>query len=126
MAQFLSPVLEERLRAWPIKGKESKGRPNDFMQWMLDASRTEPCSLERQSQLLLDIATDAAFATNVSLTHISFDLATFPEYIEILRSEFAEVMASPEEITRSSLARMAKLDSVVKESHRMSPQAVGV
>ncbi|KAL8726326.1 MAG: hypothetical protein Q9181_006094 [Wetmoreana brouardii] len=125
MTQLLRPVLEERLRLWPAEPKgEAKGRPNDFMQWMLDTTQTQPCSLERQCQLLLDIATDAAFATNVSLTHISFDLATHPEYVQPLREEFADIIARPGEITRASMARMAKLDSVMKESHRMNPQAV--
>ena len=125
MARLLTPVLEERLRTWPIGVEKSTGRPNDFMQWMLDASQSQLCSLERQCQILLDMTSDAAFATNVQLTQISFDLATHPEYIETLRDEFEEVLARPQEMTRSSLGRMAKLDSVLKETHRTSPQAFG-
>lgn len=126
MAQFLQPVLENRLQAWPTEQKEkASGRPSDFMQWMLDASQTQPCTLERQCQLLLDIATDAAFATNLSLTHISFDLATHPEYIQPLREEFGDMIERPQDITRATMASLGKLDSILKESHRMSPQAVG-
>lgn len=82
MIHFLEPVLKKQLQT-SSSGQEEKpsGRPSDFMQWMLDASQTGPCTLQRQCQLLLDIATDASFATSLSLTHISFDLATYPEYI---------------------------------------------
>lgn len=126
MARFLRPVLERRLQAWPAERKEKEsGRPSDFMQWMLDASQTQPCTLERQYQLLLGNATDAAFATNISLTHISFDLATYPEYIQPLREEFGDMIERPQDITRARMASLGKLDSILKESHRINPQAVG-
>ncbi|KAI4262093.1 MAG: hypothetical protein L6R42_002722, partial [Xanthoria sp. 1 TBL-2021] len=125
MARFLRPVLERRLQAWPAERKEKEsGRPSDFMQWMLDASQTQPCTLERQYQLLLGNATDAAFATNISLTHISFDLATYPEYIQPLREEFGDMIERPQDITRARMASLGKLDSILKESHRINPQAV--
>ncbi|KAL8801180.1 MAG: hypothetical protein Q9182_004628 [Xanthomendoza sp. 2 TL-2023] len=126
MAQYLRPVLEERLRAWPVEQKEKTTgpRPNDFIQWMLDASRTEPCSLERQCQILLDITTDATLATTQFLTHGAFDLATWPEYVQPLRDEYADMLQRPQDMTRASMTNLGKLDSFLKESLRMNPQSV--
>lgn len=109
MTRFVQLVLKKRLLVGPTSQKEkaSSGRPSDFIQWMLDASQNELCTLERQCQLLLDIATDASFATSLSLTHISFDLATYPEYIQPLREEFTEKIARSQDITRATLSSIA-------------------
>ncbi|KAL8808978.1 MAG: hypothetical protein Q9223_005841 [Gallowayella weberi] len=127
MAVYLSLVLEERLRAWPVEQKEKTTGPrtNDFIQWMSDASRTQPYSLERQCQILLNITAHATLATAQFLTHGSFDLATWPEYVRPLREEFADMLERPQGMTRASMTNLGKLDSFLNKSLRMNPQSVG-
>jgi hypothetical protein len=62
--------------------------------------------------------------------HVMFDLACRPEYIQPLRDEIDKVItedgqAADEDgslkLKKTSMTKLRKLDSFLKESHRLSP-----
>jgi gliotoxin biosynthesis cytochrome P450 monooxygenase len=76
-----------------------------------------------QSQMLIAFA--AIHTTSVALSHAIFDLAAHPQYITELREEIEKVIADenyPDKMLRkTSMPKLRKLDSFIKESQRFSP-----
>ena len=56
----------------------------------------------------------------MKLTQAIYDLATYNEYIPIIREEIERVSAEDGEIKYTSLAKMKKMDSFIKESQRLN------
>lgn len=52
-----------------------------------------------------------------SITHVIYDLAARPEYIQPLREEVEQVVAA-DGWTKTAMGKMWKLDSFLKESMR--------
>jgi hypothetical protein len=66
----------------------------------------------------------------MAVTHCLFDLAARPEYIKPLRDEIDEIIAEEGyditgdgamKLKKSSIPRLKKLDSFMKESQRLAP-----
>ena len=79
-----------------------------------------------QSQMLIAFA--AIHTTSTALSHAIFDLAAHPQYITELREEIEKVIADenyPDKMLRkTSIPKLRKLDSFIKESQRISPPAM--
>jgi len=71
-------------------------------------------------QMLTSVA--AIHTTAMNSTHVLYDLATHPEYIAPLRDEIEKVLADDGGILiKTSMTKLRKLDSFIKESQRLSP-----
>jgi hypothetical protein len=71
----------------------------------------------------------------MAATHVIFDLAARPEYIQPLRDEIQQVIDEDGQDTdgdgfvklkKMSMTKLRKMDSFVKESQRLSPPSVGM
>lgn len=70
------------------------------------------------SQLL--IASVSVGSTSHLLTNVIHNLATWPEYIPILRQEIEDVLSEAGgEWTTDSMGQLKKLDSFIKETLRL-------
>lgn len=67
--------------------------------------------------------------------HALYDLACRPEYVEPLREEINEVLQEDGydvngdgslKLKKTSMSKLRKLDSFIKESQRLSPPGLGV
>jgi len=67
--------------------------------------------------LLINFA--AIHTTTMALTHLLYELATRPEYVQPLRDEVEEVIKQ-EGWTKSAASKLRKLDSFIKETMRLS------
>jgi gliotoxin biosynthesis cytochrome P450 monooxygenase len=76
-------------------------------------------------QLQMLIAFAAIHTTSLALYNAIFDLAAHPQYITELREEIEKVIADenyPDKMLRkTSMPKLRKLDSFIKESQRVSP-----
>jgi gliotoxin biosynthesis cytochrome P450 monooxygenase len=76
-------------------------------------------------QLQMLIAFAAIHTTSMALSHAIFDLAAHPQYIAELQEEIEKVIADenyPDKMLRkTSMPKLRKLDSFIKESQRVSP-----
>jgi cytochrome P450 len=80
----LVPIVRERTRCEASKPGYQK--PNDMIQWLMDnnSKQERPRSFEELAQLRLLVCFAALHTSTLALTHILFDLAARPEYIEPL------------------------------------------
>ncbi|KAK0653658.1 Cytochrome P450 monooxygenase trt6 [Lasiodiplodia hormozganensis] len=93
----------------------------DGLQWQEDASnRHQEATDVVAGQLAL--ALTAIHTTSSALTRVLFDLCQHPEWVEPLREEVRRVLAEEGgEWRKSTLLKMRLMDSVLKESQRISP-----
>lgn len=116
MKRLLAPIIASRL--------ESPQKPNDMLTWIMENSPSgRDNDLTWQAMYQLQIATAAMHTTSNTMTHIFFDLAAHPEYIPDLRDEILEVLNTEPTglLSKTSIPRLRKLDSFIKESQRLNP-----
>ena len=128
---ILRPEIEMRVKNYdeahadPEK-KTTEPEPNDFLQWCLQqAKETGDPKMWRPETLaarilLLNFA--SIHTSSFALTHAVIDLVcSKQEYIDELREEISTVLAeNGGEWNKRALAKMEKLDSVMRESQRVN------
>lgn len=124
MAGLLKPLISAREVA--VVG-EKTGCFNDMLMWaMATCPQDHRTDLRWQAMYMLQIGTASIHVTSTTVTHIWFDLAARPEYLQILREEIEQVTASEPDgvLGKTSLPKLKKLDSFMKESMRLNPFSV--
>ncbi|OJJ05782.1 hypothetical protein ASPVEDRAFT_153946 [Aspergillus versicolor CBS 583.65] len=119
--KLICPIIEERRAA---ASNPDYKKPNDFLQWMIDNARPEeghPNDLAHR-QLLVSLA--SIHTTSMQTTHFIYDLCTYPEYYEPLRQEIISVLREDGGFKKTTLNKMRKMDSFLKESQRLNPPLV--
>lgn len=115
---ILIPVIKERREKMRLGEK----MPDDVLQWMLVKAENEGVGDEALCDLQLTLIMAAIHTTSRGATEMLFDLAACPEVVLDLRREIETVLAEHGGVmTTQALFQMKLLDSVMKESHRMSP-----
>lgn len=115
--QVLRPIIQERMEIIEKFGKDSPEKPDDMLQWIIDAlvERNEPMEQVVLITLFVNIA--AINTSSNSFTHALYHLAARPEWIAPLREE-AEAVIGDEGWTKNAMGRLVKIDSFMRESQR--------
>lgn len=126
----LQPEISKRLAEYDAhqNNPEAKASPpkNDFLQWLIAQAKSSgdpymysPRTLASRI-LLMNFA--AMHTSTFSMTHTILDLvASKPEHVDELREEIRTVLAEHGgEWNKRALAKMFKLDSVLRESLRLN------
>lgn len=66
----------------------------------------------------------ALFTTASTITHLMYDLASRPEYIEPLRQEVLELGEKP--MNRTNVGQLRKMDSFIRECQRFTMFMLGI
>ncbi|KAI6150271.1 cytochrome P450 [Pisolithus tinctorius] len=114
---FLGPVIKERLQYMETEGTNWCGKPNDFLQWCLDAKRET--SLTSLTQRIIAVNFGGIHTLSQALLH----LAEHPRHAQALREE-VELVVSKYGWTKEGLSKMRKVDSFLKETQRFDGLAV--
>lgn len=117
------PIVLER-RAKEAENDPDYVKPSDMLQWMMDAANPNDGRPEKLAhrQLLLSLA--SIHTTTMSALHGLYDLCAHPEYFEPLREEAKQVLAEDGGWKKTTLNKMRKLDSFLKESQRFNPPSL--
>ncbi|KUI57329.1 Ent-kaurene oxidase [Cytospora mali] len=117
MGNLLKPLI--------IGRGEMIGSHNDMLAWsMATCPQEHREDLRWQSMYQLQIGTASIHVTSTTVTHLWFDLAARPDYMRILRQEIEQLMATGGVLDKTSIPRLRKLDSFMKESMRINPFSV--
>ncbi|KAI0389232.1 cytochrome P450 monooxygenase [Xylariaceae sp. FL0594] len=119
--RIIGPIVRER-RAAAQAGDPHKGE--DLLQWMMDAANEhdgQPDKLAHR-QLLLSLA--SIHTTTMAAAHALYDLCAHPQYFEPLREEIIAVLREDGGWKKTTLNKMRKMDSFMKESQRMNPPSL--
>lgn len=109
--ELLSPVIKSRQR----------GDQNiDILQWLIDRSKGGELSIPFLTNQVLFVAIASTRSTATSIVNTVFDLISYPQYQEPLRLEIKEALTEGGGWSLSTIQRMKRLDSFIKESQRLN------
>jgi cytochrome P450 len=109
-----------------VQRRQAQGRDLESPPSMLDflsSGKNENLANDIDIQLLFQMTLVAVgtVTTFASITQALYDLATYPEYLPILREEVLNVPMNEDGLfSKESISAMKKLDSFIKESQRLS------
>jgi len=115
--RYIAPIIEDRQKMMDTEGYK---KPTDFLQWLMDSAQGIETRSDCLASRVLLINFASIHTTTISFTHVIYDLAIHPEYVTPLREEI-EALIAKEGWTKSTVTKMRKLDSFLKESIRMHP-----
>ena len=120
----IGPIVEERHRL-EASGSCDYQKPNDFFPWMIDEARDgrekTPTNLVHR---LLVLALASVHTTSMATTQVIFDLCARPEYINPLRNEIQDAIVQNGGWEKTTLSKMWKVDSFMRESQRLNPPSL--
>ncbi len=121
-AKKLQPVLLERIKKRRSERVGQEQLVGDAIDWTLDLIKDDPKydTPERLAHELLHNLWAASSAPGGMMTEIVYQLLTYPEYIEPLRSE-AEKAVKEGGWTEKMLANLHLQDSFIREVNRLLP-----
>ncbi|KZT64524.1 cytochrome P450 [Daedalea quercina L-15889] len=114
--RHLRPIIEERATHEP--GEEWEGKPNDMLQWLMDAAEGEECTVRALVLRMLTVNMAAIHTSSISFTQALILLAAHPECIPALREE-VEGVVREEGWTKAAVNKMRRVDSFLKETARI-------
>ncbi|TCD70621.1 hypothetical protein EIP91_002652 [Steccherinum ochraceum] len=115
LEKYVWPVVEERLEAVRVHGKDWEGLPPDVLTWVIQDVPDHNLTAKYISQVLIGMNFAAVHTSSMTLTHAIFQLAVEGDkYLPELRQE-AETILSSEGYTKTSLNKLVKMDSFFKE-----------
>lgn len=119
--QMLEPVIEQRLRDMECPGYE---RPDDMVQWLLDAlPEADRRDYRAQAELQLILSAASIHTTSNLLVDCMYDLAAHPDVAAELRAEATAVLEADGAAgwaRKDSMAKLKQLDSFMKEVQRLA------
>lgn len=119
--RYLAPIYAELL-AQQASGSGEKPT-EDVYSWMLGHASPKPemRTPEKLADFQLMLSMAAIHTTTIAVVTVMYELAARPEYIEELREEMIAMIEEDEGLLKkSTLAKMMKLDSFMKESTRVN------
>ncbi|KAK7418724.1 hypothetical protein QQX98_003742 [Neonectria punicea] len=108
------------IRSREAQLKASSGTHQDILQWMMDSASGREKRPENLAQRMLILSLASIHTTAMTMTHAMYDLCAHPEYLEPLQEEMNEVLTNGG-WQKTTLNRLHKLDSFLKESQRFNP-----
>ena len=118
----LVPIIDRRREA--EKNKADYQKPDDFLQWLIDAAVGDDGQSEKLAHRQLIAFLGAAHTSTMAGTHACYDLAAMPEYVEPLRDEISGLLNQDGGWGPNTPSKMRKMDSFLRESQRVNPQAI--
>ncbi|KAI0673763.1 cytochrome P450 [Trametes maxima] len=113
----LKPVIDARREMIEKHGDDWPDKPNDMLQWIVEASQTRDHSYEAIARRIMVVNFAAIHTSSNTVTHALYHLAEHPECLEPLREEIQAII-SEEGWTKNGMGKMWKLDSFLRESQR--------
>jgi len=115
--------MQERATAQEagISEKPTAGSLDNLLELMMDEAKDVDKDPVRLVKMVLSLTLASNHTTTMALTEALYDLCAHPEYIPALREEVRQAVAEDEGWRKTTLTKMRKLDSFIKESQRVNP-----
>ncbi|KAI0516781.1 putative cytochrome P450 [Xylaria bambusicola] len=113
---YAKKIIEQRLKdgEWP----------DDLITLLYDRAKPKEKEYKFMAKMLLQTAFASIHTSTAAMLHFIMDLCEHPEYIDILRDEYRELMDDKGYIVPGGMLRLSKLDSCMKESQRHWPGTI--
>jgi cytochrome P450 len=115
--KILGPTYKQRL----ADREAGKPKVEDGFDWMISSADPKWQNVDDLVDFHLALQLSVIYIPTNTLVGMIYDLAARPEYIEPLREEIIQAVTEDGgQLKKSTLAKMMKVDSFMKESHRFN------
>ena len=120
-SKLIVPIIEER-EIMQAKGLDAE-IPEDMITWIMEQGGKGGSLIPHKSQAMIQLLASLAaiHTTTLATTNFMYDLVARPEYLEPLREEIDTVWDLTDGLDKTSMSKLIKLDSFLKESQRLNP-----
>ncbi|KAH7048216.1 cytochrome P450 [Macrophomina phaseolina] len=105
--------------ATPGDEKQDLSRSGRLLTWLLGRYKHQPSPSEITRDYLLSCTASIPIPAGL-LTHLLYELASRPEYLQPLRDELAAAMETTKRFDFTFLSRLDKMDSFIRETQRLN------
>ena len=92
-----------------------------MLAWLAELAKGGDRNPDTLAHVEVLLALASVHTTLLRMVNVLYDLTSHPQYLDEIRREIKEEVESKEGWTSTSYSRLHKLDSVLRESQRMSP-----
>ncbi|GBF67140.1 ent-kaurene oxidase P450 [Trichophyton mentagrophytes] len=118
--RFIGPIIRERREAEARQGKDYQ-KHEDLLQWMMDGANEKESNPDMIAHIELLLTLASIHTSSMASSNVMYDLCAHPEYFEPLREEMLSARREDGGWRKTTLTKLRKLDSFLKESQRMNP-----
>ena len=111
--RLLEPLITERRVA-------TKDQYLDMVQWLIHSAKGRDAELDKLVTRILFLNAAAIHTTAETVTNVLLDLCARPKDMAILRNELLYALQAHDGINLTTLSSLKKMDSFMKESHRLN------
>lgn len=102
------------------QGRRAGDSNVDILQWLIDEYKQDDLNIPFLTNQILFVATAATRSTAASIVNILFDFVSHPQFQAELREDIDQALTDAHEWSLDAIRKMKKLDSFIKESHRLN------
>ncbi|PSS38083.1 hypothetical protein PHLCEN_2v63 [Hermanssonia centrifuga] len=117
--RHVGPIIRARYENMEKYGDNWEDKPNDMLQWLMEAAEGEEREVRALVLRILTINFAAIHTSSHSFTHALLILAANPQWVKPMREEVEEVV-SREGWSKAAIQKMRRVDSFLKETQRMT------
>ncbi|KAI8632630.1 cytochrome P450 [Xylariaceae sp. FL1651] len=118
--RMIKPLIQDQFRQRDAE-KHDLPAGGELFTWIFQRYKGN-VSAERIARDELMATFSSLYTVTATFTQALFDLAARPEYLQPLRDEIDMVLVDDPDLTqKTSLLKLKKMDSFIKESQRMNP-----
>ena len=122
--RLLIPLIDQRRQARANGALPMDTKFDNLLQFMDDAATGTDARPEKLAGRTLILTLASSHTTSMAACQALFQMCEFPEYIDILRREVQDVLQEDGGWRKSTLTKLRKLDSFIKESQRVHPPSL--
>ncbi|KAI1803205.1 cytochrome P450 [Daldinia bambusicola] len=125
VTKFLTPVIQARQQQSNGEKKFDNldDQPKDFVRWLSEAAEGQDARPDAIALKILFLIVSSMHTSAITAIHIFYDICAHPEFMEELRAEAIEEIGA-NGWTETSLLRLRKMESFLKESGRTNSAGV--
>lgn len=120
--RLLLPLIARWKRERELGVENEMDGLGNFLQMLMDEAGdgpdSDPVTIAKR---VLSLTLASNHTTTMALAEAVYDLCAHPEYIEELREEVQKAVSEDQGWQKTTLTKMRKLDSLMKESQRVNP-----
>jgi ent-kaurene oxidase len=120
---LLSPILQDLMQQ-NDKGTwmpQSNHDDSNLLCWLAETAKGRDRDAETLAHVEVLLALASVHTTLLRMVNVLYDLTANPELFGVLQSEIHDAVSDSNTWNPTSYAKLDKLDSVLRESQRMSP-----
>ncbi|KAF2187594.1 putative cytochrome P450 [Zopfia rhizophila CBS 207.26] len=123
---FLGPILRHLLHKNDISSWSPHGAEDDsnVLRWLAETAKGRDRDADTLAHVEVLLALASVHTTLLRMANVLYDLTANPELFGELQAEIQAVSSNQDGWDQTSYSKLDKLDSVLRESQRMSPPTI--